>query len=72
MGFEIIDAKFAFLYKIILFSSNSTVLNVVISQMLRSIEFPSVRFIRGLMITSKVYSNILGAISYCCCSYEYF
>ena len=42
---EIIDAKFTFLNKIILFSSNLTVSSVEILQMLRSIEFP-LRFIR--------------------------
>ena len=40
LGFGIRNAKFTFLNKILLFSSNSTVSSVEILQMLKSNEFP--------------------------------
>ena len=45
LGFGIINAKFTFLNKIILFSSNSTVSNVETLQILRSIALSQVRYI---------------------------
>ena len=75
MGFGIINAKFTFFNKIILFSSNSAVSSVEILQMLRSIEFP-LRFIPGFTRLDDhklgIFGiDILGVISSGCCSYEY-
>ena len=61
LGFGFINANFTFLSKILLFSSNSTVSNVEILQMLRSIEF-LLRFTRFFFYNNKLYKNTQAEI----------